>query len=267
MEEIGFRFKKSFGQNFIMDNKVILDIVNQVSIKDFDNSLIVEIGPGSGVLTKELSKIAKNVLAYEIDGTLENILDYNLRDCSNVRVIYADFLQRDVINDLKEYNYQYLYIVSNLPYYITTPIVKKLIDFNLKIEKMIFMVQKEVGERFCAKPGTRHYNSLSVFLQYYFEIKQLFFVGRDKFKPKPNVDSVVISLNRKQQVLFLKNEETFFQLVRDSFKYKRKTLKNNLRNYDLTKIESVLKKYNFTLDVRAEHIPIEVFVDIANCIS
>ena len=126
------------------------------------------------------------------------------------------------------------------------------------------MVQKEVGDRFTTAPGSKEYGSITVFLNYYFEIKKLFDVSRNCFYPKPNVESCVIKLIPKKEKIKLKNEEKFFNLVKDSFRFKRKTLKNNLTGYDLEKVEKVLKKYNMDLSVRAENIPLEIFGEIAN---
>ena len=126
------------------------------------------------------------------------------------------------------------------------------------------MVQKEVGDRFKAKPNTKEYNSLSIYLNYYFDVKKLLDISKNVFVPKPNVDSIVVEFTKKDNKYNLKNEKLFFDLVKDSFTQKRKTLKNNLKKYNLEKVEEVLKKYNFDLSVRAEQLPIEVFVDIAN---
>ena len=126
------------------------------------------------------------------------------------------------------------------------------------------MVQKEVGDRFKAKPKTKEYNSLSVYLNYYFNINKLLDVSRNVFMPKPNVDSIVVEFTRKENNLSLKNEDIFFKLIRDSFTQKRKTLKNNLKGYDLEKVEEVLKKHNYDLSVRAEALPVEIFVEISN---
>ena len=126
------------------------------------------------------------------------------------------------------------------------------------------MVQKEVGDRFKAKPNSKEYNSLSIYLNYYFDVKKLLDISKNVFIPKPNVDSIVVEFTKKENNFKLKDEKLFFNLVKDSFTQKRKTIKNNLKNYDLEKIEQVLKKYNFDLSIRAEQLPIEVFVDIAN---
>ena len=256
-----FKFKKAFGQNFLKDNNVITNIVKGSDIKP--NSLVIEIGPGSGALTKELSLYAKNVLSYEIDTRLESILDENLVDCHNVKIIFDDFLKRDIKVDIKDYEYDNIYVVANLPYYITTPIIEKLIESKIDFQSITIMIQKEVGERFSAKVGNREYGSITVFLNYYFDIKKLFVVSRNCFIPKPNVDSVVISLIKKNGRKS-DNEELLFKLIRDSFQYKRKNLRNNLKGYDINVIENVLKKFHKDLTARAEELSLDVFIDIAN---
>lgn len=257
-----FNYKKSLGQNFLQDINVLTNIVKSANIKE--KSLVIEVGPGSGNLTREIAKVANQVLCYEIDERLEVILDKSLIDYHNVDIIFDDFLKRDIKKDIEKYEYDNLYLVANLPYYITTPIIEKVIDSNLPFKQLTIMIQKEVGERFNAKPGTKEYNSLTVYLNYYFNLKKEFIVSRNCFIPKPNVDSIVISLIKKDNLLELKNKDHFNKLLRDSFKFKRKTLKNNLKNYDLDKINNVLTKYNFNLTTRAEEIPLEVFVDISN---
>ena len=257
-----FNYKKSLGQNFLQDINILTNIVKAANITD--KSLVVEVGPGSGNLTREIAKVASHVLCYEIDERLETILDKNLIEYKNIDIIFDDFLKRDIKKDIEKYEYDNLYLVANLPYYITTPIIEKVIDSNLPFKHITVMIQKEVGERFNAKPKSKEYNSLTVYLNYYFELKKEFVVSRNSFIPKPNVDSIVISLIKKDSLLPLKNKEHFNKLLRDSFKFKRKTIKNNLKNYDLNKIDEVLTKYNFNLATRAEELPLEVFVDISN---
>ena len=257
-----FNFKKKYGQNFLRDNSIPRKIVDVSKIPD--NTLVIEIGPGAGALTKELAKVAKQVLCYEIDESLEDILDQALLEYTNVSVIYDDFLKRNVLEDLNNYNYEHLYVIANLPYYVTTPIITQLVTSNLEIEKIVVMVQKEVADRFCAKPASREYGSITVFLNYYFDLKKEFLVSKNCFVPKPNIDSMIISLTRKKELLPLKDSTLFFNLIRDSFRFKRKTLRNNLKGYDLKEIEQTLKNYNFDLSVRAEELPLEVFVDISN---
>lgn len=262
MNQKDFNFKKKYGQNFLKDDSIPKKIVEHANI--CDDSLVIEIGPGAGALTKILVKKAKHVLCYEIDESLEDILDHELINYDNVDIIFDDFLNRDVKKDISKYNYSHLYVVANLPYYITTPIVTKIVEDGINVEKVVIMIQKEVADRFAAKPKTREYGSITVFLNYYFDIKKEFLVSRNCFTPKPNVDSIVISLNKKKELLSLNDQELFFRLVRDSFHFKRKTLRNNLKGYDLEKVENILKNYNLDLTVRAEELPLEVFVDISN---
>ena len=257
-----FKFKKSYGQNFLNDNNIIENIVKKTEIEP--DSLVIEIGPGAGILTKELSKYAKNVLSYEIDSRLEEILDENLKDCHNIDIIFDDFLKRDIKQDISKYEYSNVYVVANIPYYITTPILIKLIDSKIDFNAITIMIQKEVGERFTAKVKTRNYSSITVFLNYYFDIIKLFDVSRNCFTPKPNVDSVVITLQRKKIKYNVIDEAFFFEFVREAFKYKRKNLRNNLKKYDLVVIEKVLNKYNKDLTNRAEELDISEFVDIVN---
>lgn len=265
LETNAFSFKKKFGQNFIIDENVIDSILKNIELTP--DTMVIEIGPGAGSLTYKLSKYAKKVLCYEIDTSLKSILEENLCTCSNVDIVYDDFLKRDIQKDLKNYSFNKLYVVANLPYYITTPILVKFIEEQVPAEKMVFMVQKEVGDRFKAKPKTKDYGSLTVYLNYYFDVRKVIQVSKNVFLPKPNVDSIVIEFKRKEKLLFLKNEDLFFKLVRDSFSQKRKTIKNNLKEYDLEKIEKVLQTNAFSLTSRAEELSLEIFVEIANALS
>ncbi len=262
LEKNEFNFKKKFGQNFIIDENIINNIVTKANIDK--DTLVIEIGPGAGSLTYFLAKVAKNVLCYEIDTTLKEILKDNLKEYNNVEIIYNDFLKVNVLNDIKKYQYKKLYVIANLPYYITTPIIIKLIEDDINVDKIVVMVQKEVGDRFKAVPGTKEYSSLSVFLSYYYNIKKIMDVSKNVFIPKPNVDSIVVEFEKKEKKLNVINEQLFFKLIKDSFEFKRKTIKNNLKNYDLEKINKVLKKHKLDLSVRAEQISLELFVEIAN---
>lgn len=265
LNQKNFNFKKKFGQNFIVDENIINNIINKADIDK--NTLVIEIGPGAGSLTYKLSTAAKNVLCYEVDLTLKNILKENLKNCDNVEIIFQDFLKCNIKEDIKKYSYDKLYVVANLPYYITTPIIVKLIEDEINVEKIVVMVQKEVGDRFKAIPGSKDYSSLSIFLNYYYDIKKILDVSKNVFLPVPNVDSIVLEFNRKSDLVPLKNKDLFFRLVRDSFKQKRKTLKNNLKGYDLNTVEKVLGKYGYDLSVRAEQLSIEIFEDISNSLE
>ncbi len=262
LNEKNFKFKKKYGQNFIIDENIINKIVENSNIDK--NTLVIEIGPGAGSLTKKLAQNAKQVLCYEIDETLKIVLNDLVMEFNNIDIFYQDFLKSNILADLKQYQYEKLYIVANLPYYITTPIIMKVIEDNIPVDKIVVMVQKEVGDRFKATPGTKDYNSLSIFLNYYFDISKLMDVSRNVFLPKPNVDSIVVEFKKNKKNYNIKNEKLFFQLIHDSFQQKRKTIKNNLNKYDLKIVENVLKKYNYDLNSRAEQIPIYVFADISN---
>lgn len=266
MQEIldsnSFHLKKKFGQNFIVDENIINSIISKSGIDN--DTLVIEIGPGAGSLTYKLAKYSKNVLCYEIDTNLKSILDNNLKDLDNVKINYIDFLEANVLKDLEAYEYKKIYVVANLPYYITTPIIVKIIEDSIPVDKICIMVQKEVGDRFKAVPGSKDYGSLSVYINYYFNVKKLIDVSRNVFLPKPNVDSIVVEFSKKENKKQVDNEKLFFKLIRDSFTQKRKTLRNNLKEYNLEIIENVLKKYNLDLSVRAEALSVDIFIDIAN---
>lgn len=262
LEKHGFSLKKKFGQNFIVDENIIDAIINKSDVDK--NTLVIEIGPGAGSLTYKLALSSGNVLCYEIDTTLKELLQENISECNNVEIIYKDFLQANIKEDLKKYDYDKIFVVANLPYYITTPIIVKIIEDDIPVDKLVVMVQKEVGDRFKAVPGSKDYGSLSVFLNYYFDVKKLMDVSCNVFLPKPNVDSIVVEFRKKENLLELKDRELFFKLIRDSFSQKRKTIRNNLKGYNLEVVETVLNKYGYNLTVRAEQLPLEIFVNLAN---
>ncbi len=262
MEKYSVKFKKKFGQNFLKETNTVKKIVD-VSLVD-DKSLVIEVGPGGAIMTRELANRAKQVIAYEIDKDLEDELYSKLADYNNVKIIFKDFLDSNINDDLKEYKYDNLYFCSNVPYYITTPIIMKLIDSKLKFKKIVMMVQKEVGDRFSSKCGNKNYGSITVLLNYFYDVKKEFYVSRKQFVPEPNVDSVIISFTEKDNKLELCDFDFFQKIVRDSFQFRRKTIRNNLKKYDLNVVEKVLNEHKFDLNVRSEMLPLEVFVDISN---
>lgn len=265
MEKYDVRFKKKFGQNFLKDNRLVKRIVD---ISDIDkSSLVIEVGPGGAIMTRELALKAKRVLAYEIDSDLSCELSARLSGVDNVDILFQDFLSSNLREDVANYDYEKIFFVSNVPYYITTPILLKLIESEIRFDKIVMMVQKEVGDRFTTKPGSREYGSITVFLNYFYDVKKEIYVSRKQFVPEPNVDSVVISFVEKKNRLELIDFKFFEKLVRDSFQFKRKTLRNNLKNYDLKTIETVLNKFGFDLNVRAESLEVDVFVRIANALK
>ena len=251
-------FKKKYGQNFLRNEEILDRIINSFDVKN--NGVIVEVGPGDGALTRKLLLKKTPVICFEIDESLKEYLD-SIKDF-NLKIIYKDFLSIN-LEDYFDRNIT-LYFASNVPYYITTPIITKFIDSNFIPEVMVMMVQKEVAERLSAKPGNSEYGAISVLLNYYFDIEYLFDVDRTNFYPVPNVDSAVIKLVKKDNILKLDDYDKFKKIVNDSFKQKRKNLRNNLKNYDLASIESILKNYNLDLTNRAEDLTYEVFVDLAN---
>lgn len=254
-------FKKKFGQNFLNDENILNKIIKESEIPK--DTLVIEIGPGAGALTNKLKDVAQNVLAYEIDLDLQNILIDKFQN-TNVNIIWDDFLNRNIKEDIKDYHNKNIFVVANIPYYITTPIIEKIIDSGVDVQKIVIMVQKEVGDRFGAKPGSKEYGSISVFLNYFYNIKELFIVSKNCFTPKPNVDSVILSLERREDKPKVNDEKVLFKLIRDSFRFKRKNLRNNLKEYNLDKIEEILKKHNKDLTSRAETLDLEIFVEISN---
>ena len=254
-----FYFKKSLGQNFLQDKNIIHKIVESSNIDK--NTLVIEIGPGDGALSREIVPLSEKVILYEIDNRLENRLRSILGEYDNYSLIVGDFLKADLRN-IGEYSK--LYVVANLPYYITTPIIMKFINEGIFPNRFIIMIQKEVAMRLSAKVGTRDYGALTVLLNYYYNIHKLFDVGRNCFNPVPNVDSAVVAMDLKENFLYVKDINLFKRLVLDSFRMKRKNLKNNLKEYDLDIISDVLNKYNLDLSVRAEQLSLDIFVDIAN---
>lgn len=250
-------FKKRYGQNFLKDENIIKKIVDSLDVTKDD--LIIEIGLGSGALTKYLTKLDAYYLGYEIDIETNKYLEQYKSDKNTI--IYDDFLKRDIKDDIKKIKFNRLFIIGNLPYYITTPIIMKIIESNIEVEECVFMVQKEVAERFSAKPKSRDYGSITVLLNYYYKVEYLFTVGRKCFIPSPNVDSAVIKLTNNKETNDI-HIKIFNRLVKDAFQFKRKNLKNNLKGYDLENIERVLKENGYSLNNRAEDLPVEVFVNL-----
>lgn len=249
--------KKSLGQNFL-NNKTICDSIVFL-LSPTKKDLIIEIGPGKGILTKKLKKHNTRIIGIEIDKNLKEHL--SLLEDDNCKIIYNDILKTDIQSLLKDYKYNDLYIVGNLPYYITTPIIEHIIKSKVNPIKMVFMVQKEVAERFSATPNTKKYGYITVYLNHYFDIKKELFVSKKNFSPKPKVDSQVISFIRKE-VKAIDNEQEFFEFVKECFIHKRKTLKNNIGNRKFSIIKGVLNENGFNDMVRAESLNEEMFIKI-----
>lgn len=257
-----FKHKHSLGQNFLKDKNVLTKIIDLVDVKE--NDLIIEIGPGMGALTKYLKLFHANLLCFEIDTRVKEYLEKYIDD--KTTIVYEDFLKVDINSYLEKYDYNNLYIIANIPYYITTPIIEKVIDSNINVKEMVYMVQNELADRFSAQHGTSNYCYMTVLLNYYFAVTKCFVVNRKCFDPVPKVDSAIIKFVKKD-IINDCNKDILFKLVRDSFAMKRKNLRNNLRNYNLDIVEDVLKKYNLSLQDRAENVSLECFIEISNNLS
>ena len=254
-----FDYKKSFGQNFIKDDNIIHKIVKYSNIDK--DTVVIEIGPGAGSLSKEIVPLSSYALLYEIDTRLNDILSNVLSGNDNYEIIFGDFLEQDISDLHERFSNKKIYVVANLPYYITTPIITKLLD-EVYPDRIIVMVQREVALRLSSKYGSRDYGMISVLLGSRYDIKKIFDVNRNCFVPIPNVDSAVICLDKNNK-LGNTNVELFENLIKCAFQFKRKNLKNNLKGYDLDKINDILVSYGYSLSNRAEEIPVEVFIEIA----
>jgi 16S rRNA (adenine1518-N6/adenine1519-N6)-dimethyltransferase len=229
LEKYGFSFKKSLGQNFLIDTNILKRIVDHAQLTAETGA--IEIGPGIGALTEQLARNSKKVVAFEIDQRLLPILEETLSPYSNVTIIHQDVLKADVkaIIDREFQGINDLMVVANLPYYVTTPIIMKLLEENLPIRGIVVMLQKEVADRIAAKPGSKDYGSLSIAVQYYTEPETVMVVPKTVFVPQPNVDSAVIRLTRREMPpVKVRNEAFFFQMIKASFAQRRKTILNNL---------------------------------------
>ena len=265
-----FKFSKSLGQNFLIDDNVIDRILEGARLSETDR--IIEVGPGIGTLTREMGKVAENVVAIEIDKTLIPILKETLADLDNVEVVNEDILKVDVQGLINEkLNGGPVKLVANLPYYITTPIVMKFLEEDIPVTDIVVMVQKEVADRMNAKPSTKDYGALSVAVQYYCDTEIVAKAPRHMFVPQPNVDSIVIGLHvRDEKKYVVDNEEIFFKTVKASFGQRRKTLLNSLGGLGFLskdEIREALQAANIDEKRRGEPLSIDEFANLSNEIN
>ncbi len=231
VEKYNFSTKKSLGQNFLIDRNIIQEVLKKARIND--DIGIIEVGPGIGSLTEQLAKVAKKVVAFEIDDRLIPVLNDTLSPYDNIKIIHEDVLQADIGKVIKEEfsDVKEVIVVANLPYYITTPILMNFLMYHKEISRFYTMMQKEVGERLSASPSSKSYGSLSIAIQYYTEAKIIQNVPKTVFMPPPNVDSIVVELVRHENPpVKVDDEETFFKLTRGAFVMRRKTIYNNYQS-------------------------------------
>ncbi len=265
LDRFGFKFSKSLGQNFLIDGNIVRNIVKGAQVNKDD--YVLEVGPGIGTLTEELALNAKKVVSVEIDKSLLPILDYTLSSYDNVEIVYGDILKIDVQKLIDEkLNGGPVKVVANLPYYVTTPIIAKLIEEGLNIESITVMVQKEVADRIVANPGNKQYGSLTVFVNFYSNPEIILPVPKTVFMPQPKVDSAVIRLNTKETPKDV-DRDLFFKIVKAAFSQRRKTILNSLSNKELgldkEKVKELLEKCNISPKERAENLKIEDFINIS----
>ncbi len=269
LKESGFRFSKSLGQNFLVDENVLSDIINGACITKDTN--VIEIGPGFGTLTQQLCLNAKKVVAVEIDSTVIPVLKQNTAEFNNLSVINADILKTD-INKLveNEFGGGTVKIAANLPYYITTPIIMGLIEQELPISNIVVMIQKEVADRIAAKPSTKDYGALTVAVNFYSVPQIIVNVPPSSFIPQPKVSSSVIKLQmRDKPPVDVKDKKMFFKVVKASFGQRRKTLLNALSNspsfaMGKDEISKMLESISIDGRRRGETLNMDEFANIAN---
>ncbi|MCH5320717.1 MAG: 16S rRNA (adenine(1518)-N(6)/adenine(1519)-N(6))-dimethyltransferase RsmA [Eubacterium sp.] len=263
----GFTFSKALGQNFLIDPDVCPQMADSLCA---DKSTgVLEVGPGIGVLTKELCGVAGRVVSLELDKRLLPVLDETLAEFDNVEILNADVMKIDLnaLIDEKLGDCKAVKVCANLPYYITSPVIMTLLESRLPIDEIVVMVQKEAGERLCAQVGSRLAGAVTVAVNYYADSEILFDVLRDCFMPSPKVDSVVIRLKiRKEQKFKVKDEKRFFTVVKCAFSQRRKTALNSISNtmgISKDKVTAVFNGLGLDLNIRAEKLTMEDFINIS----
>ena len=266
----GFTFKKSLGQNFLTDPEVCPAMARAACD---ENTGVLEIGPGFGVLTAELSKAAKRVVAIELDERLKKVLPETLADCKNVEVIYGDALKLDLKALIKEHfaDCERVAVCANLPYYITSPVIMTLLESRLPIDTVTVMVQKEAAERLCAEVGTREAGAVSVAVSYYSKPEILFGVDKESFMPPPKVDSAVIKLKiLEKPPVKVNDERAFFRLVKCCFAQRRKTLVNTVSNtagIEKERIRNALDTLGISETARSEQLSLKELAELSNLLG
>ena len=260
LEKHGFNFSKALGQNFLI-NPSVCPRMAEYSLAD-ENTGVIEIGAGIGVLTAELAKIAKKVVCVELDTRLLPILDETLADFDNIEIVNADVMKTD-LKALIEEKFQGMDVVvcANLPYYITSPVITMLLESRLPIKAVTVMIQKEAADRLCTPVGSRDSGAITVCTNYYAQVKQLFNVSRGSFMPAPNVDSTVIRLDiREYPAVEVSDEKKFFKMVKAAFAQRRKTALNSISSgmgLSKTQVADALRASGLEENVRAEKLTMD----------
>ena len=260
LEKHGFNFSKALGQNFLI-NPSVCPRMAEYSLAD-ENTGVIEIGAGIGVLTAELAKIAKKVVCVELDTRLLPILDETLADFDNIEIVNADVMKTD-LKALIEEKFQGMDVVvcANLPYYITSPVITMLLESRLPIKAVTVMIQKEAADRLCTPVGSRDSGAITVCTNYYAEVRQLFNVSRGSFMPAPNVDSTVIRLDiREYPAVEVSDEKKFFKMVKAAFAQRRKTALNSISSgmgLSKTQVADALRASGLEENVRAEKLTMD----------
>ncbi|MCR5466065.1 MAG: 16S rRNA (adenine(1518)-N(6)/adenine(1519)-N(6))-dimethyltransferase RsmA [Lachnospiraceae bacterium] len=272
LQRYNFNFQKKFGQNFLIDGHVIEKIIAAAGIGKED--VVLEIGPGIGTLTQRLCEAAGDVVAVEIDRNLIPILTGDTcKDYANLQIISGDIMKTDIPELLRPFGKRPVKVVANLPYYITTPILMKLLEDRLPIESITVMVQKEVAERMETGPGTKDYGALSLAVQYYSEPYLAANVPANCFMPRPNVGSAVIRLTiHEEPPVNVKDEKHMFALIRASFNQRRKTLVNGIGNaaelpYSKEQVAAALTKLGISETVRGEALTLADFAALSDALQ
>lgn len=272
IQKYNFDFQKKFGQNFLIDGRVLDKIIDAANISKED--FVLEIGPGIGTMTQYLAENAREVMAVEIDKNLIPILEDTLAEYENVSILNEDILKVDIGKIAEERNGgKPIKVVANLPYYITTPIIMGLFESHVPVESITVMVQKEVADRMQSGPGTKDYGALSLAVQYYAKPYIVANVPPNCFMPRPKVGSAVIRLTKYQKPeIYVKNEKLMFQLIRASFNQRRKTLQNGIKNFselDFSKEQVVeaLEEMGVSSTVRGEALTLEQFAQLSNLLD
>ncbi|PJI09021.1 MULTISPECIES: 16S rRNA (adenine(1518)-N(6)/adenine(1519)-N(6))-dimethyltransferase RsmA [Clostridium] len=258
VSKYNFKFSKKLGQNFLTDDTVLDDIIDNSEVDK--NDFVIEIGPGVGTLTHRLADKAKHVCAIELDDSLIPILKEEMKEYENFTLIHSDALKVDFDEIIG--NEENVKLVANLPYYVTTPIISKLLNNGYNFKSLTIMIQKEVGDRIAAKPDTKEYGALSLLVQYYCDVKVIRVVKPSCFIPQPKVDSLIIRLDKLQKPrIVVKDEKLFFKVIRSSFNMRRKTLWNAMKGFKLSKedLEQAFNDAGIDSKRRGETLSIEEF--------